>query len=195
MDTERIGAPSRLRNGAGPERLRFLTGPPCTRDNRNMAVLPFTAARVPAWITSLEGGGASEHLLDGQQRITSLYGVIKGEIPDFFHGDEMSFSNLYFHAGEERLHIEQIAGEGHSVDTVVDISNRLNSAGTKLSSDDLALARIAAKCPDAWGEMRSRLKAWRIQGFSFTVDWLPRCVNAVATAEASSRHLHDAPRE
>lgn len=213
------------------------------------------------WITSLEGGGASELLLDGQQRITSLYGVIKGEIPDFFHGDETSFSNLYFHAGEERfeffqptkmkgdplwfdvtrvmkggvsgladllaeqlgapgekldpidviainnrllhllgitgidLHIEQIAGEGHSVDTVVDISNRLNSAGTKLSSGDLALARIAAKCPDAWGEMRSRLKAWRIQGFSFTVDWLLRCVNAIATAEASSRHLHDAPRE
>lgn len=213
------------------------------------------------WITSLEGGGATELLLDGQQRVTSLYGVIKGETPDFFHGDYKSFSDLYFHAGDERfeffrpikmkedplwfdvtrvmqagvggladllaeklgapgekldlvdfiainnrllqllgvtgvdLHIEQITDEGLGVDTVVDLCNRLNSAGTKLSSGDLALARIAANWPGVMGEMRSQLKIWRIRGFDFTMDWLLRCVNAVTRGEAGFQHFHDARRE
>ncbi|MDE0358272.1 MAG: DUF262 domain-containing protein [Gammaproteobacteria bacterium] len=213
------------------------------------------------WITSLERGGSTELLLDGQQRVTSLYGVIKGEVPRFFEGDVGSFSDLYFHAGEERfeffqsikmkedplwfdvtrvmkagvdgladllaerlvaagetldpldfitinnrllhllgvtgidLHIEQLTDEGHSVDTVLGIFNRLNSAGTKLSSGDLALARIAVKWPQVGGEMRSCLKALRIHyGFSFTKDWLLRCVNAVASGEAGFQRLHEASR-
>ncbi len=35
-------------------------------------------------------------LLDGQQRVTSLYGVIRGEPPKFFDGDANSFTNLRF---------------------------------------------------------------------------------------------------
>jgi uncharacterized protein with ParB-like and HNH nuclease domain len=32
--------------------------------------------------------GSVELLLDGQQRITSLYGIIRGKPPTFFEGDE-----------------------------------------------------------------------------------------------------------
>ena len=39
---------------------------------------------------------AAELLLDGQQRATSLYGVIRGEAPAFFRGDESAFEGLYF---------------------------------------------------------------------------------------------------
>ena len=40
---------------------------------------------------------ASSHklLLDGQQRVTSLYGIIRGAAPPFFDGDEKVFLNLY----------------------------------------------------------------------------------------------------
>ena len=35
-------------------------------------------------------------ILDGQQRMTTLYGVIRGEVPKFFEGNSNSFTNLYF---------------------------------------------------------------------------------------------------
>jgi len=35
-------------------------------------------------------------ILDGQQRITSLYGLIRGEAPSFFEGDTRAFTDLYF---------------------------------------------------------------------------------------------------
>jgi hypothetical protein len=40
-------------------------------------------------------------ILDGQQRITSLYGITRGRPPAFFHGDERVFSGLRFHVEDE----------------------------------------------------------------------------------------------
>ena len=40
-------------------------------------------------------------ILDGQQRITSLYGITRGRPPAFFQGDERSFSGLRFHVEDE----------------------------------------------------------------------------------------------
>ncbi len=41
--------------------------------------------------------GVVNLLLDGQQRITSLYGIIRGRAPTFFDGNEKAFLDLYFH--------------------------------------------------------------------------------------------------
>ncbi len=46
-------------------------------------------------------GGRVDLLLDGQQRVTSLYGLIRGKPPRFFDGNAQSFSGLYFHLGDE----------------------------------------------------------------------------------------------
>ena len=40
-------------------------------------------------------------ILDGQQRITSLYGIIKGKEPPFFEGNAAAFTNLYFNVEDE----------------------------------------------------------------------------------------------
>ena len=40
-------------------------------------------------------------LLDGQQRITTLYGVIRGRPPRFFDGKPETFTGLYFNLEEE----------------------------------------------------------------------------------------------
>ena len=63
------------------------------------------------WITGPEtaahrGGqelppGAVKLLLDGQQRLTTLYGVLRGKPPPFFDGDERTFTGLMFHLGDE----------------------------------------------------------------------------------------------
>lgn len=47
--------------------------------------------------------GTVKLLLDGQQRITSLYGVIRGRPPAFFDGDATRFLKLYFNLETEEF--------------------------------------------------------------------------------------------
>ena len=195
--------------------------------------------------------GPKQLLLDGQQRVTTLYGVIRGRAPSFFEGDPDAFAGLrfnveteafQFHAPvkmkgdprwidvtalfvdgpgatyallgahdetrdrfaeyvdriarlrnilERAFHIEAITGADKTVDVVVDIFNRVNSGGTKLSKGDLALARICAEWGDARPTMRRNLDRWRDAGYQFTPDWLLRNVNAVATGRAPFSALED----
>ena len=216
------------------------------------------------WVTASEGAdhrgdgqlapGVVKLLLDGQQRMTSLYGVVRGHAPKFFDGNERTFTGLYFHLEEEsfsfyqpmkmaddalwidvselmaigsagmgeyitrlsthpehsqrvgdyvsrlskllsiidiELHIDEVTGSDKSLDVVVDIFNRVNSGGTKLSKGDLALAKICAEWPEARGEMKSRIKTWHDAGYDFDLDWLLRSVNTVVTGEARFIYLHD----
>ncbi|MGH3282870.1 MAG: DUF262 domain-containing protein, partial [Trebonia sp.] len=58
------------------------------------------------------GTGAPRLLiLDGQQRITSLYGIVRGRPPAFFHGDEGAFSGLWFHVENEAFEFLPSAGD------------------------------------------------------------------------------------
>ena len=45
--------------------------------------------------------GSVNLILDGQQRITTLYGIIKGKPPKFFDGNERAFKDLYFNLDDE----------------------------------------------------------------------------------------------
>ncbi|RTL70275.1 MAG: DUF262 domain-containing protein [Pseudonocardiaceae bacterium] len=197
------------------------------------------------------GVGQRLLLLDGQQRVTTLYGIIRGKAPAFFEGDSSVFEELRFNVEDESFqffapvkmkddplwidvtamfkgeegaayeqlldlnwvrpklptylkrisqlqsvlqkdfHIEQITGADKTVDVVVDIFNRVNSGGTKLSKGDLALARICSEWGDARPTMRRNLDRWRESGFSFTPDWLLRNANAVATGRAPFSALED----
>ena len=194
-------------------------------------------------------GPAVKLLLDGQQRATSLFGVMRGRPPDFFQGDARAFTDLFFDVRSETfefygpvkmrddplwvsvtqlfqsdledvaskfaghvddpkvvfkyqgrllrlrdingmdLHIEEIAGDDWTVDEVVDIFNRVNSGGTKLSTGDLALARLCADWPEARNELRRLLDGWERAGFSFRQEWLLRCATAVATNQATFSSL------
>ena len=200
---------------------------------------------------SSRAGGVAHLLLDGQQRITSLYGVIRGQAPSFFEGDASAFLNLRFNVESESFefyapakmsddplwidvselfvkgteqqiqklgqtpelmsrfgayaarlarlhglldrdfHSESITGTDKTVDIVVDIFNRVNSGGTKLSKGDLALAKICAEWGEARAEMRKELENWASAGFSFSLDWLLRNVNAVTTGRAQFSALED----
>ncbi len=69
------------------------------------------------WVTNADGvihrgdadlaAGAVKLLLDGQQRITSLYGIIRGKPPAFFQGNESAFRGLYFNVGDEEFRFYQ----------------------------------------------------------------------------------------
>jgi hypothetical protein len=201
--------------------------------------------------TSRGLGGVRQLLLDGQQRVTSLYGVMRGRPPAFFEGDPDTFTGLRFHVEDEtfefyapakmrddprwvdvtalftnglepqikrlndhpdsaaqivpymtrltRLHAllerdfheEKITGGDKTVDVVVDIFNRVNSGGTKLSKGDLALAKICADWPEARSTMRTMLQHWSASGYQFSLDWLLRNTNALATGRAPFAALSD----
>lgn len=195
--------------------------------------------------------GAVKLLLDGQQRVTSLYGIIRAKPPAFFDGNEKAFTNLYFHLDEEvfqfygpvkmggdprwidvtelmekgvgeiagrlyenpqfggdfsnylerlnridgiksvDLHVDEVTGTDKTVDVVVDIFNKVNSGGTKLSKGDLALAKVCGEWPPAREELKKRLAKWEKAGFHFKIDWLLRNVNTVLTGEAMFTALKD----
>ena len=198
--------------------------------------------------------GVVKLLLDGQQRMTSLYGVVRGRAPKFFDGNSQAFTGLRFHLQTETfafyqplkmqgdplwidvtalmqkgtaglgefvtrlttvpelapkvgdyvgrlsrllgitdvdLHIEEVTGTDKTLDVVVDIFNRVNSGGTKLSKGDLALARICADWPEARETMNAALKNWAGADYHFNLDWLLRSVNTVLTGEAKFQFLHE----
>ena len=191
--------------------------------------------------------GVVKLILDGQQRMTTLYGVVRGRPPSFFEGNTSTISNLRFHLDSEEfgfyqpmkmkddplwidvtelmqkglawaigrldasaakfgeyvsrlsrlaeivtvdLHVEEVTGEDKSLDVVVDIFNRVNSGGTKLSKGDLALAKVCADWPDARETMKKMLREWESSGYRFTLDWVLRSVNTVLTGEAKFSFLH-----
>jgi hypothetical protein len=198
--------------------------------------------------------GVVKLLLDGQQRMTSLYGVVRGRAPKFFDGNAQAFTGLRFHLEIETfafyqplkmqgdplwidvtelmqkgtvglgefvtrlttvpelaakvgfyvgrlssllgiievdLHIEEVTGPDKTLDVVVDIFNRVNSGGTKLSKGDLALAKICADWPEARDTMKAKLKEWAKADFHFNLDWLLRSVNTALTGEAKFQFLHE----
>ena len=202
--------------------------------------------------------GIVKLLLDGQQRMTSLYGVARGRAPEFFDGNAQTFTGLRFHLDDETfsfyqpvkmkddplwidvtalmrdgqtgheqliealaehpeigtkavkysgriakilgileidLHVEEVTGADKSLDVVVDIFNRVNSGGTKLSKGDLALAKICADWPAGRDAMKAKLKGWDQAGYHFNLDWLLRSVNTVLTGEAKFQHLHEKSAE
>jgi len=213
------------------------------------------------WVTRSEGAaargdqapapGVVKLLLDGQQRMTSLYGIIRGKPPRFFDGNAQAFTGIYFHLDDEvfefympskmkdnplwinvtelmrtgvgkfigrlyavpelaprmeiyikrltaiegikdvDLHVEEVTGEDKTIDVVVDIFNRVNSGGTKLSKGDLALARICADWPQARQEMKGLLDGWEQAGFYFNLDWLLRNVTTILTGDALFSALKD----
>ena len=198
-----------------------------------------------------KGSGRVRLLLDGQQRITSLYGIVNGHAPPFFQGNAKSFTNLHFnvdteifefygpvkmqddptwvsvtrifnddidvvvddiHGGEidrargfthmkrlndiqsilnRDIHVDDITGKDRTIDEVVEIFNRINSGGTKLSAGDLTLARICADWPQARENLMQIKSGWSKHGYEFTLDWLLRCVTAVGTNQAKFPGLCD----
>ncbi len=52
--------------------------------------------------------GSVELLLDGQQRVTSLYGIVRGNPPQFFEGNSQAFAGLHFNVETESFEFYSI---------------------------------------------------------------------------------------
>jgi hypothetical protein len=188
-------------------------------------------------------------LLDGQQRITTLYLLINGEVPPYYKESDISHDprHLYFdlRTGEfryyqarqmvdspfwksvvecfngnidafaliENLHIEdaqerleigrtvndnlvrlraisdidyfvQSVPQGLDIDKAIDIFDRVNSSGTKLTEAELVLTHIAGKWPQARRVMKEKIEDYEKAGFFFELDLLTRCFVVLFTSSA-----------
>ena len=64
-------------------------------------ILWATESKSAAHRDGILAAGIVKLLLDGQQRMTSLYGVVRGKPPKFFDGNTQTFTGLRFHLDAE----------------------------------------------------------------------------------------------
>jgi len=188
-------------------------------------------------------------LLDGQQRLTTLYLLLKGEIPPYYKDSDIThdprhlFFNLktaefnYYQKQKmeespfwksvvscftdkfdaftlvESLHLEnadeklkigsivnsnlvrlraiadidyfmQSVPQGLDIDKAIDIFDRVNSMGTKLTEAELVLTHIAGRWPQARRVMKQKIEDYEKAGFFFELDLLTRCFVVLLTNSA-----------
>ncbi|MFA5643075.1 MAG: DUF262 domain-containing protein [Candidatus Paceibacterota bacterium] len=193
-------------------------------------------------------------LLDGQQRLTTLYIFIKGTIPPYYKESDITHdpSHLYFNLETaefnyyqkqkmggnplwksvascfsdkfnaftlvEDLHIEnpenklaiggkitenlgrlkaivdidyyeQSVPQGLDIDKAIDIFDRVNSMGTKLTDAELVLTHIAGKWPQVRRVMKQKIDDYEKIGFTFDLDLFTRFFVVLLTNSALSEKM------
>jgi len=200
-------------------------------------------------------------LLDGQQRLTTLYLLIKGEIPPYYKQDEIINDprNLYFNLenGEfsyysklkmqgdplwrkvtdcfngnltaftllQQMNIQdpnqlntigtaindnllklldikktdnpiQYVPASATIDEAIDVFDRVNSKGTKLTEAELVLTHITGRWPQARSQMKQKIEELEQKEFFFTsdyqknLDFFTRCM--VVSMTHSARYSDNA---
>lgn len=203
--------------------------------------------------------GTIDIILDGQQRLTTLYMLIKGEIPPFYTKRDIKKDprDLYFNLEtgafqyyqsskmkdnplwwrvtdcfSERIKIfeiakEQAVDEGDiarlaeryndnlnrlqdvlkmnlpvlnvpstaNIDDAIDIFDRVNSKGTKLTDAELALTHVVGKWPQARRAMKAKLAELNKRHFYLDLTFTTRALTGVVTQRALFPTIHDRPKD
>ncbi len=202
-------------------------------------------------------------ILDGQQRLTTLYMLTRGEIPPYYIEQDISNDprELYFNLDDcdfqyyqhtrmrgnplwlsvvecftnpnlKVFHIarqvKQQRGEGveaddlaerfldnltrlrqireislpaqivpthASIDEAVDIFDRVNSQGTKLTDAELALTHVTAKWPQARRALKGKIDELSRKNFYFDLTFMTRALTGVVTKRALFEHIHAKEKE
>ncbi len=204
--------------------------------------------------------GTLQIILDGQQRLTTLYMLLKGDIPPFYKIGDIQYDprDLYYNldSGEfqyfqalkmrgdplwrcvvdcfkdDGINIFAIAKEisssdseelelakkyndnltnlknvertdipilnvpsQASLDDAIDIFDRVNSLGTKLTDAELALTHVTGKWPQARREMKSKIAELNKTHFDFDLTFTTRALTVVVARRALFDTIHGKPKE
>jgi hypothetical protein len=199
--------------------------------------------------------GLTNVILDGQQRLTTLYLLIYGEIPPYYTETDLINDprHLFFNlqTGEFqyytklkmqdnplwqkvvdcyaknkvdaidvtekylKLHSDiefrdllkdvnknltrllniktidypiQIVSPNAKIDEAIDVFDRVNSQGTKLTDAELVLTHITGKWPHARRELKKKIEQMKTQNFHLNLDFLTRCMVVALTDSALYNH-------
>lgn len=195
--------------------------------------------------------GLTKVILDGQQRLTTLYMIIRGKIPPYYTEEDITKDprHLYFNLltgefqfyqksvmessvvwqkvtdcfNEEKVdsyditenycdqndeaefkiinkeisknlttlrNIEKMSypiltvPKSASIDGAIDVFDRVNSRGTKLTDAELVLTHITGRWPQARRVMKDKIQDYKKLGFDFNLDLLTRMVVVTITRSA-----------
>jgi len=226
--------------------------------------LLFWATDRPPELKNLNGPpekmGTIQVILDGQQRLTTLYMLLTGEIPPYYTSKDITTDprDLFFHLGEgdfqyylpsrmkgnplwwrvvdcfnaTEINVFKIAQQHAendyaafelaqryndnltklrqipkidipvqtvpvqaTIDDAIDIFDRVNSKGTKLTDAELALTHITGKWPDARREMKAKIDELSTHSFFFDLTFMTRALTCVVTQRALFEHIHKRPKD
>jgi len=204
--------------------------------------------------------GTTSVILDGQQRLTTLYLLTRGEIPPYYtsndiqndprdlyfdleNGDFQYFKPLRmqgnptwvavtecfrsepinvfeiakkkaapstdpFHLAQtynnnlnrlrnilEKDYPIQTVPSSAEIDDAIDVFDRVNSLGTKLTDADLALAHITGKWPQARRVMKEKIVELGNRHFYFDLTFLVRSLTGVVKGRALFDTIHGTPAD
>lgn len=205
--------------------------------------------------------GTIQVLLDGQQRLTTLYMYITGEIPPFYKNIDIKteIRDLYFNLDsadfqyyqasrmkgnplwcrvvdcftkKDQINVFEIAKSIAENDNkafnlakqysdsltnlylitsidlpeqtvpyyaqlydAIDIFDRVNRQGTKLTDAELALTHITGKWADARRLMKTKIEELSNKNFYFDLTFFTRALTCIVTKRALYHTIHDCPKE
>jgi hypothetical protein len=203
--------------------------------------------------------GTIQVMLDGQQRLTTLYSLIEGSIPPYYtEADiETDITDLYYNLedsdfqyyqplrmrdnplwirvvdcfGNPDINVieiaqsraedsttalrlaqlynenltrlkeirnidipEQVVPPRASLDEAIDIFDKVNSQGTKLTDAELALTHVTGRWPTARRVIKSKMDDLARSGFTFDLTFMTRALTCVTTRHALFQFIHPCSR-
>ncbi len=206
-----------------------------------------------------ETAGTVQVILDGQQRLTTLYMLVTGDIPPYYRINDITndVRDLYYNVengdfqyfqpvrmrdnprwvrvvncfSQDSVDVFKIAQETvcedevafrqaqmydsklsklrsikdidlpiqvipieASLDEAIDIFDRVNSLGTKLTDADLALTHVTGKWSQARRTLKAKTDQLKLQRFEFDLTFLTRALVCTVTDHALFEHIHDVQR-
>ena len=90
---------------------------------------------------------------------------------------------------------EQIVPSDADLDEAIDIFDRINSQGTKLTDAELALTHVTGKWPKARRALKSKMEDCTEHGFHFSLAFMTRALTTTVTNRALFHTIHSKPRD
>lgn len=152
----------------------------------------------------------TRQLMDGHATWVAVTSCFDGSKIDVFRmaqagagadGDAFALAQRY---NDQLTALRNILVQDYPVQTVppkatitdaIDVFDRVNSQGTKLSDAELALAHITGTWPHARREMKREIEALRSQRFSFDLTFMVRALTGVVRKRALFETIHGAERD
>ena len=89
---------------------------------------------------------------------------------------------------------EQIVPSNADLDESINIFDRINSQGTKLTDAELALTHVTGKWPTARRALKSKMEDCAAHGFDFSLTFMTRALTTTVTNRALFDTIHSKPR-